>query len=88
MIHRDLKPMNILVGKNMNISLIDFGIAKLDQKTKAKMTMNVGTAFWSAPEIFSGKGDYTSAVDGNTSPIFPFSPNSFLIHYYFLFFFV
>ena len=49
-IHRDLKPENLMLDKNGNFYLIDFGIAKVvtnseDTKTRAK-----GTLHYLAPE--------------------------------------
>jgi len=62
LLHRDLKPANILVGKDFEVSLIDFGVSRI-QDEKRPMTMNVGTTAWIAPEIFDGDGTYTNAVD-------------------------
>jgi ribosomal protein S6 kinase beta len=42
LLHRDLKPDNVLIGKGWNIRLIDFGISRVSQ-SKRPMTMNVGT---------------------------------------------
>ena len=42
-LHRDLKPGNILLDKDFHVSLTDFGIARV-QDSQQPMTMNVGTA--------------------------------------------
>ena len=65
----------------MDVCLIDFGVSKFDTRKKAQMTLNVGTPFWSAPEMFAGNdGFYTSAVDGKfpTCPPFPSPLFSFI----------
>ena len=47
--HRDLKPDNIMLTKNMKLKLIDFGNAK-----RKKDKEFVGTHGYQAPELFSG----------------------------------
>jgi len=42
LLHRDLKPGNVLVDSKMNVFLIDFGISRV-YEAKRPMTMNVGT---------------------------------------------
>ncbi len=55
-IHRDVKPENLLVGSNKEILLGDFGIAVLTQRSSSLSTQAVvGTAAYMAPEQFRGK---------------------------------
>ena len=55
MIHRDLKPGNIIIDHNYNIHLIDFGIAKICANKKNVMTSTKGTLNYLAPESFEVK---------------------------------
>lgn len=49
--HRDLKPMNILLfNNNQNAKLADFGLARNVKSEFSKMTINLGTADYMAPE--------------------------------------
>ena len=60
-IHRDLKSANILVNEDFRCYITDFGISRLSDKNR--MTLNLGTISWMAPELFKGDGHYTEAVD-------------------------
>ena len=53
-IHRDLKLDNILLGKNMEIKIGDFGLAtKFDKKNQNKLNEHLGTPIFCAPEILN-----------------------------------
>ncbi len=55
-VHRDIKPQNLLIGKQGEILLSDFGIAVIAQSTTHLSTQQyAGTAAYSAPEQFQGK---------------------------------
>lgn len=58
--HRDLKPENFLFKnnkENAEIKIIDFGLSKKFSKQEENMTTIVGTPFYVAPEVLSGKYD-------------------------------
>jgi serine/threonine protein kinase len=55
-VHRDIKPQNIMMLKNGVIKVTDFGIAKLPNAETVTMTDKaIGTVFYISPEQASGK---------------------------------
>ncbi len=56
LIHRDVKPENMLVGRRNEVLLGDFGIALVAQATRSQRTQEViGTVAYMAPEQIRGK---------------------------------
>ncbi len=54
-IHRDIKPQNIILQKNGEIKVMDFGIAKIPTSAGAGGGKAVGTVYYIAPEQASGR---------------------------------
>jgi len=55
-VHRDVKPENMLMGSHQEVLLTDFGIAIVAQNTSIQQTQGVaGTAAYMAPEQLQGK---------------------------------
>lgn len=54
-IHRDIKPGNILIDKEGRPRLLDFGIARVSSSTMTQTNMVMGTPYYMAPEQIAGK---------------------------------
>ncbi len=54
-LHRDIKPDNILVDRQGTYVLSDFGIATLDDATRSRSGSFVGTYAYCAPELLDGQ---------------------------------
>ncbi|KAJ3434870.1 protein kinase [Anaeramoeba flamelloides] len=61
--HRDLKPENLLLDRDNNIKIIDFGMAKIMESGNLLQTA-CGSPHYIAPEVLKGKG-----YDGKKSDI-------------------
>jgi serine/threonine protein kinase len=66
-IHRDLKPRNLLVNGNCDLKICDFGLARVNftdmEFQTCPMTEYVCTRWYRAPEVLCSWTDYTGAID-------------------------
>jgi nemo like kinase len=63
-LHRDIKPGNLLVNSNCILKICDFGLARIwDASDVKNMTHEVVTQYYRAPELLMGARRYSAAVD-------------------------
>ncbi|CAG8452971.1 13373_t:CDS:2 [Ambispora leptoticha] len=62
-LHRDLKPQNLLIGKDGNLKLADFGLARAFGVPLRPLTHEVVTLWYRAPEILLGSRQYSVHID-------------------------
>ena len=62
-LHRDIKPNNLLIAGDGEIKLADFGLARSFSDPYRPMTCNVITRWYRPPELLYGARFYSGAVD-------------------------
>jgi len=63
-LHRDLKPNNLLVNKNCDLKICDFGLARgVDDSRTQALTEYVVTRWYRAPELLVENSTYDQGID-------------------------
>lgn len=62
-LHRDIKPSNFLLGKNGQLRLADFGLAKVYGSPDREMSHQACTLWYRAPELLFGARSYGVGAD-------------------------
>eukprot|EP00918_Siedleckia_nematoides_P018909 GHVU01040374.1.p1 GENE.GHVU01040374.1~~GHVU01040374.1.p1 ORF type:complete len:433 (+),score=30.11 GHVU01040374.1:296-1594(+) len=63
-LHRDIKPGNLLVNSNCCLKICDFGLARVEAPSDHHaLTQEVVTQYYRAPEILMGAKHYSNQVD-------------------------
>merc|ERR1712066_378298 len=86
-LHRDLKPQNLLINREGALKLADFGLARAFGTPVRSYTHEVVTLWYRAPDVLMGSRKYSTPVDiwsvgcifaemVNGRPIFPGSTDA------------
>jgi len=62
-LHRDLKPQNLLIDKQKTLKLADFGLARAFGVPIRTYTHEVVTLWYRAPEVLLGARQYSTPID-------------------------
>lgn len=62
-IHRDIKPQNLLIDQKLHLKIADFGLARAFSVPVPKYTHEVVTVWYRPPEILLGASLYSVPVD-------------------------
>lgn len=62
-LHRDLKPQNLLINKKGELKLADFGLARSNGIPVVRLSSQVVTLWYRAPDVLLSTHKYTSSID-------------------------
>ena len=61
-VHRDVKPANIMVEEEGGVKVLDFGIARIAESGMTMAGMLIGTLNYMSPEQITGRSSTTAAT--------------------------
>lgn len=62
-VHRDMKPQNLLLTANRELKIADFGLARVEGIPVKKYTHEAVTLWYRSPDVILGSANYGLAVD-------------------------
>jgi len=62
-LHRDVKPGNVIVSRNLHAKLMDFGVARIANSSLTLAAEIIGSPAYMAPECFGAKDEITERAD-------------------------
>jgi len=62
-LHRDLKPQNLLINQKGELKLADFGLARAKSVPTKTYSNEVVTLWYRPPDVLLGSTEYTTAID-------------------------
>lgn len=62
-VHRDLKPQNLLISRRGELKIADFGLARSISAPLTVLSTDVVTLWYRSPDILLGNSSYGSSVD-------------------------
>jgi serine/threonine protein kinase len=76
-VHKDIKPENLLLGENDKVIIADFGISVLLKRRRSSVASRNGTYLFFAPEMFL----LDDTIDGYMTDIWAFGVTIFIMLY-------